>query len=103
MSPETARKLRELLARHLEIALDEDELTEAVRDFAHEARARRIPPEKLLKQLHALWDEVIESRRPASAQERRRLRERLIALCIEHYFAVGLLVTAAAGAWLRRA
>lgn len=92
---DAVRSLRESLERHLTDSSNHDELTAAVRRFSREARDRRLPPERVLAQLHDLLDDVVACAPSSSIDERRSLRARLVSLCIEHYFAVGLVMSAA--------
>lgn len=98
---DAVRSLRDSLERHLADSSNHDELSAAVRRFSREARDRRLPPERVLSQLHELLDAVI-AQAPSSIEERRSLRARLVSLCIEHYYAVGLVVSAAIS-YLRKA
>jgi len=63
------------------------ELAELVRRVAREAHEQDIRPEQLLVIFKQLWNSLAESLRPQNADQYERVRERLITLCIQAYYA----------------
>lgn len=63
------------------------ELTNLLRKIAHEARQKSIPPEELIVVFKQLWNSLAESLRPQNADQYERVRQRLVTLCIQAYYA----------------
>ena len=63
------------------------ELTNLLRRVAQEARKQSIPPEELIVTFKQLWNSLAESLRPQSVDQYERVRQRLVTLCIQAYYA----------------
>jgi hypothetical protein len=63
------------------------ELASLLRKVAQEARERSIPPEELIVTFKQLWNSLAESLRPQNADQYERVRQRLVTLCIQAYYA----------------
>lgn len=63
------------------------ELASLLRKVAHEAREKSILPEELIVTFKKLWNSLAESLRPQNADQYERVRERLVTLCIQAYYA----------------
>jgi len=63
------------------------ELAALVRRVAREAHEQDIRPEQLLVIFKQLWNSLAESLRPQNTDQYERVRERLITLCIQAYYA----------------
>jgi hypothetical protein len=63
------------------------ELASLLRKVAKEARERSIPPEELIVTFKQLWNSLAESLRPQNADQYERVRQRLVTLCIQAYYA----------------
>jgi hypothetical protein len=63
------------------------ELAGLLRKVAHEARDQNIPPEELIVIFKQLWNSLAESLRPQNADQYERIRQRLVTLCIQAYYA----------------
>jgi hypothetical protein len=63
------------------------ELTILLRKVAREARGRDIKAEELLIIFKQLWNALTESLRPQNADQYERVRQRLVTLCIQAYYA----------------
>ena len=63
------------------------ELASLLRKIAHEAREKNIPPEELLVVFKQLWNSLAESLRPQNADQYERIRQRLVTICIQAYYA----------------
>jgi len=63
------------------------ELASLLRKVAQEARAQNIPPEELIVSFKQLWNSLAESLRPQNADQYERVRQRLVTLCIQAYYA----------------
>ena len=63
------------------------ELAALVRRVAREAHEQDIRPEQLLVIFKQLWNSLAESLRPQNVDQYERVRERLITLCIQAYYA----------------
>ncbi|MDP9206500.1 MAG: hypothetical protein M3P12_13770 [Gemmatimonadota bacterium] len=63
------------------------ELASLLRKIAHEAHERNILPEELIVVLKQLWNSLAESLRPQNADQYERVRQRLVTLCIQAYYA----------------
>jgi len=63
------------------------ELASLLRKVAKEARERSIPPEELIVTFKHLWNSLAESLRPQNVDQYERVRQRLVTLCIQAYYA----------------
>jgi hypothetical protein len=63
------------------------ELSSLLRRVAHEAREKSVPCEQLIVIFKQLWNSLAESLRPQNADQYERIRERLVTLCIQAYYA----------------
>jgi hypothetical protein len=63
------------------------ELATLLRKVAREAHARDIRPEQLIVIFKQLWNSLAESLRPQNADQYERVRQRLVTLCIQAYYA----------------
>jgi hypothetical protein len=52
-----------------------------------EARERNIPPEAVIVSFKQLWSELAQSSRPQYPDQYERLRQRLVTVCIQAYYA----------------
>lgn len=66
---------------------DEPVLRAAVCALAREARARAVPPERLIVCFKTLWAEEVSVRPVADRRSQTGLFEQMVTLCIEEYFA----------------
>ena len=63
------------------------ELATLLKKVALEARDQSIPPEELIVVFKQLWNSLAESLRPQNADQYERVRQRLVTLCIQAYYA----------------
>jgi hypothetical protein len=63
------------------------ELTQLLRKVSAEAREKSIGPERLIVMLKDVWNSLAESHRPLDADQHERVRQRLVTLCIQAYYA----------------
>ena len=63
------------------------ELSSLLRKMAQEAHEREIPPEELIVVFKRLWNSLAESLRPQNADQYERIRQRLVTLCNQAYYA----------------
>jgi hypothetical protein len=63
------------------------ELATLLRKVAHEAREQSIPPEELIVIFKKLWNSLAESLRPQNPDQYEGIRQRLVTICIEAYYA----------------
>ncbi|HEY8685814.1 MAG TPA: hypothetical protein VIO57_09425 [Chloroflexota bacterium] len=63
------------------------ELTSLLHRMAREAHDQDIKPEELIVIFKQLWNSLAESLRPQSADQYERVRQRLVTLCIQAYYA----------------
>jgi hypothetical protein len=63
------------------------ELISLLRKVAHEARDQNTPPEELIVVFKQLWNSLAESLRPQNADQYERVRQRLVTLAIQAYYA----------------
>jgi len=63
------------------------ELASLLKRVAQEARDQSIPPEGLIVLFKQLWNSLAESLRPQNADQYERVRQRLVTLCIQAYYA----------------
>lgn len=88
LSETTMKELRTALIEQLKRPdAPTPELASLLRKLAHEAREKSIPPEALIVTFKKLWNSLAESLRPQNADQYERVRERLVTLCIQAYYA----------------
>ena len=63
------------------------ELTRLLKKVGVEAREKNIKPEELIVIFKQLWNSVAESLRPQNAEQHERVRQNLVTLCIQAYYA----------------
>lgn len=63
------------------------ELADILKKVAREARQNSIPPEELIVVFKEQWNSLAESLRPQNADQYERVRQRLVTLCIQAYYA----------------
>jgi predicted transcriptional regulator len=63
------------------------ELTELLKRIAREAHEKDIRPEELIVMFKQLWNSLAESLRPQNADQYERVRQNLVTLCIQAYYA----------------
>lgn len=89
--PQVLDALRDALVLQLERPeLADGQLPLALHAFVDAARARGLRAERVLVHLHTVWDSVTDSRGIANPREQKSLRERLVTMCIEHYYQAAL-------------
>ena len=88
LSEGTMKELRTALIEQLKRP-DEPtpELTKLLRKVAQEARKQNMPPEELIVTFKQLWNSLAESLRPQSVDQYERIRQRLVTLSIQAYYA----------------
>ena len=93
---ERVSSLSESTMKELQTALTEQlkrpdgptpELADLLRKIAHEAHEQSIPAEGLIVIFKQLWNSLAESLRPQNADQYERVRQRLVTLCIQAYYA----------------
>ncbi|HCU13522.1 MAG TPA: hypothetical protein DGB72_15505 [Gemmatimonadetes bacterium] len=63
------------------------ELTALLKEVGREAHENDVPPEELIVIFKELWNSLAESLRPQNADQYERVRQRLVTLCIQAYYA----------------
>ena len=63
------------------------EVTDCLRKLAGEAHTKGVTPEELLVTFKQMWNSLAESARPSSPDQSERIRQTLITLCIQAYYA----------------
>jgi hypothetical protein len=63
------------------------ELATLLRRVAHEANEQSIPAEELIVIFKKLWNSLAESLRPQNHDQYERIRQRLVTICIQAYYA----------------
>ncbi|HWL40767.1 MAG TPA: hypothetical protein VNO75_11075 [Gemmatimonadaceae bacterium] len=63
------------------------ELSELLRRIGREAHEKGIRPEQLIIIFKQLWNSLAESLRPQNVDQYERIRQRLVTLCIQAYYA----------------
>jgi hypothetical protein len=93
---ETVSQLSESTMQELQAALTEQlnhpngptpELKALLKKVGVEARQKDIKPEELLVIFKRLWNSLAESLRPQNAEQHERVRQNLVTLCIQAYYA----------------
>ena len=88
LSDSTMQELRAALTEQLKQAAGPSpELTGLLRKLAAEAREENVKPEELIVTFKQLWNSVAESLRVQDGEERERMRQTLVTLCIQAYYA----------------
>jgi flagellar biosynthesis regulator FlaF len=88
LSESTIEELKSALAEQLKHAHSpSSELTTALRKAGAEAREKKIKPEELLVLFKQIWNSLAESVRPPSSELQERMRQNLVTLCIQAYYA----------------
>lgn len=82
------QELRAALTEQLKQATGPSpELTSLLRKVGAEARQKNIKPEELIVTFKQLWNSLAESLRVQNVEERERMRQTLVTLCIQAYYA----------------
>ena len=63
------------------------ELAALLKRVGREAHENNVPPEELIVIFKELWNSLAESLRPQNADQYERVRQRLVTLCIQAYYA----------------
>jgi len=63
------------------------ELATLLRKIGREAHEMEIRPEQLIIIFKQLWNSLAEALRPQNADQYERIRQRLVTLCIQAYYA----------------
>jgi DNA primase len=63
------------------------ELTRLLKKVGAEARQKNVRPEQLLVIFKQLWNSLAESLRPQNPEQQERVRQTLVTLCIQAYYA----------------
>ena len=63
------------------------ELTRLLKRVGAEARAKNVRPEQLIVIFKQLWNSLAESLRPQNPDQQERVRQTLVTLCIQAYYA----------------
>ena len=88
LSDSTLQELRAALTEQFKQATGPSpELTRLLRKMAAEARENNVKPEALIVTFKQLWNSVAETLRLQNAEERERMRQALVTLCIQAYYA----------------
>lgn len=83
---EALAAMRRAMSEYLVRPGDATELRTALRVISTEARARQLRAEQLIVALKQAWHSVPDVQHAATQQERDRLLDRLITVCIEEYY-----------------
>jgi hypothetical protein len=88
LSESTIKELRSALTEQLKSPDGPTpELTSLLKKVGQEARDKSIPPEELIVLFKQLWNSLAESLRPQNSDQYERVRQRLVTLCIQAYYA----------------
>jgi hypothetical protein len=63
------------------------EIAKILKRIGREARQSNIPPEELIIIFKELWNSLAELLRPKNADQYEHIRQRLVTLCIQAYYA----------------
>ncbi|HEY3134079.1 MAG TPA: hypothetical protein VGJ47_05560 [Gemmatimonadaceae bacterium] len=63
------------------------ELTRLLKKVGAEARQKNIKPEELIVTFKQLWNSLAESPRTQNPEQQERVRQHLVTLCIQAYYA----------------
>ena len=90
LAHETVDAVRRALQRYVVAASAIDAasaLRTALHTLAHEARAKHIPPEQVLVTLKSIWQGLPEVENARDHNEKTRILQRIVTICIQEYFA----------------
>lgn len=88
LSESTMKELRSALSEQLKRPDGPTpELANLLKRIAREAHDNGVQPEKLIVIFKQLWNSLAESLRPQNADQYERVRQRLVTLCIQAYYA----------------
>ena len=88
LSESTMKELRTALTEQLKRPDGPtQELASLLRRMAREAHDQDIRPEELIVIFKQLWNSLAESLRPQNADQYERVRQHLVTLCIQAYYA----------------
>ena len=88
LSESTMKELRTALAEQLKKPDGPTpELSDLLKSIGKEAHEKSIPPEELIVIFKELWNSLAEALRPQNADQYERVRQRLVTLCIQAYYA----------------
>lgn len=88
LSESTMKELRTALTEQLRRPeRPTPELSNLLKRVASEARQNGVKPEQLLVTFKQLWNSLAESMRPQNVDQHERIRQSLVTLCIEAYYA----------------
>lgn len=88
LSESTMKELRSALTDQLKKPdSPTPELANLLRKIGREAHQKQIRPEQLIIIFKQLWNSLAESLRPQNADQYERIRQRLVTLCIQAYYA----------------
>ena len=87
-SDSSMKNLRNVVVEQLrQPELPTAEMMTSLANVGREARERNIPPEEVIVNFKQLWSELAQSSRPQYPDQYERLRQRLVTLCIQAYYA----------------
>ena len=82
------QELRHALAEQLKRPdSPSSEVKDLLQRVAREAREQGVRPEELLVTFKQLWNSLVESIRPNPPEQSEQVRQNLITLCIQAYYA----------------
>jgi len=88
LSESTLKELKAALAEQLKQPNGPTpELTRLLKKVGAEARQKNIKPEELIVIFKQLWNSLVESLRPQNTEQQERVRQNLVTLCIQAYYA----------------
>jgi hypothetical protein len=88
LSDNTLQELRAALTEQFKQATGPSpELTRLLRKVAAEARKKNVKPEELIVTFKQLWNSVAETLRLQNVEEQEHMRQTLVTLCIQAYYA----------------
>lgn len=87
LSDRTMQELRHALAEQLKTESPTPEVRDLLQRVAREAREQGVRPEELLVTFKQLWNSLAESVRPQLPEQSEQVRQNLVTLCIQAYYA----------------
>ncbi|MBA3466966.1 MAG: hypothetical protein H0T21_06100 [Gemmatimonadaceae bacterium] len=82
------QRLRSALIEQLERpGSPTQELAALLREIGREARTNQVRPEQLIVIFKQLWNSLAETLRPQDTDQYEKIRQRLVTLCIQAYYA----------------
>jgi hypothetical protein len=88
LSESTIEELKAALAEQLKKAdSPSPELATLLKQFGAEARAKKVKPEELIVIFKQIWNSLAESIRTTNSEPHERVRQMLVTLCIQAYYA----------------